>query len=390
VRAWLAGFGPGHLRRLCQEGDRPPAITLLMALGLLLRPGAGLTPAEVLLYGLHRRRGAAAYIGEAAWAARCRRLNRASSRLLSDKLTLSYLLAGSRVAAPRTLAYLGVPQALLPVPRLRNGRELGEFLRQQGAQPLFLKPLRGSQGQGCVATDGLEPGDPGTGPRLRLGNGSRLPLAEAGTQLLRQLGRRAIVQERIRPDPLLRPVCGDTCATVRLLSTCDGQGVRLLAAILKLPGSGAMVDNLHAASDRQPVALVPVDPATGRLGAWRRFDGRGSQPLAAPLDLAAIPHWPAYGEMVATLHPLDGGAVLLGWDVAVSDRGPMLVEVNGTPGIDLWQLAWGRGFGDADGRRLLAGLEGRARWHRRRRWRRAMRWLAIRPGQAPAGARHGG
>ena len=273
MRAWLAGFGPGHLRRLCQEGDRPPAITLLMALGLLLRPGAGLTPAEVLLYGLHRRRGAAAYIGEAAWAARCRRLNRASSRLLSDKLTLSYLLAGSRVAAPRTLAYLGVPQALLPVPRLGNGRELGEFLRQQGAQPLFLKPLRGSQGQGCVATDGLEPGDPGTGPRLRLGNGNRLPLAEAGTQLLRQLGRRAIVQERIRPDPLLRPVCGDTCATVRLLSTCDGQGVRLLAAILKLPAAGRWCRWIQPREGWRPGGgLTAAAPSRWlHRWIWRRF-----------------------------------------------------------------------------------------------------------------------
>ncbi len=364
---------------------------VLRALLLLLRPGVGLTPAEVLLYGLHRRGSppAAWYIGEAPWAARCRRLNRGSTRVLSDKLTLSYLLAGSRVAAPRTLAYLGVPEALLAVPQLSSSADLAGFLREQGATALFLKPLRGSQGQGCVATDGLAAGPDGE-PRVRLGQGGELPLRQAAAQLRRLLGRRAIVQERIRPHPLLQPVCGDTCATVRLLSSCDDQGVTVLAAILKLPGAGAMVDNLHAASTSKPVALVPVDPGSGALGRWRRFNGEGSEPMEPPLTLKAIPHWPAFVEMVRLLHRLDRGAVLLGWDVAVAEAGPLLVEVNGTPGIDLWQLAWGRGFADAEGRRLLLQLEQRARHQRRRPWRRAARWLELRPGQAPAGAHPAG
>lgn len=355
---------------------------------MLLQPGVGLTPAEVRLYGLHRPWGlvASTYIGEAPWAARCRRLNRASSRLLSDKLTLSYLLAGSRVAAPRTLAYLGVPEALLAVPRLSGNRSLGRFLQEQGHTPLFLKPLRGSQGQGCVATEGLVAAGPAGTQLLRLGNGEQLPLHQAPARLRHLLGRRAIVQERIRPHPLLRPVCGDTCATVRLLSTCMGQQVVVLAAILKLPGAGAMVDNLHAADASRPVALAPVDPASGALGPWRRFDGEASHPIAPPLPLAAIPQWAAFVQMVQVLHPLDGGAVLLGWDVAVAEPGPMLVEVNGTPGIDLWQLAWGRGFADAEGRRLLRQLEQQARWLRRRHWRRAGRWLGLRPAWAPAGA----
>ena len=113
----------------------------------------------------------------------CRRLNRSSNRLLSDKLRLSYLLAGSRLAAPRTLAYLGVPSLLLAVPELHTSAELVCFLRQEAVYPLFLKPLRGSQGQGCLAIEALEQ------DRLVLGNGERLSLKQAATLLRHRLGR---------------------------------------------------------------------------------------------------------------------------------------------------------------------------------------------------------
>lgn len=363
---------------MLQESEASPPLVLLRALYLLLRPGVGLSPSEVRLYGLHQRprqgspAAAGAYIGEAPWVLICRRLNRSSNRLLSDKLRLSYLLAGSRLAAPRTLAYLGVPSPLLAVPELHSSAELVCFLRQEAVYPLFLKPLRGSQGQGCLAIEALEQN------RLVLGNGERLSLKQAATLLRHRLGRKAIVQERLRPHPLLQPVCGNTCATVRLLSSWDGEQVQLLAAILKLPSAGAMVDNLHAANSEHPVTLAPVDPQTGELGAWRRFDGLRSEAVTEPLPLRHIPHWPKFIAMVQTLHRVDRGAVLLGWDVAITASGASLVEVNGVPGIDLWQMACGRGFRDAQGRQLLAALEASARRIRHRSWRRAGRWLSLR------------
>ncbi|MFM7648673.1 MAG: sugar-transfer associated ATP-grasp domain-containing protein [Cyanobium sp.] len=388
VGAWLRGFGPRELGRLIRTADSPAPVTLLKALALLLWPGAGLTPAERWLYGLHRRRpkcegAATAYIGEAPWAARCRRLNRRANRLLSDKLSLSYLLAGSRLGAPRTLAYMGVAAPLLPVPALASAGALVGYLRR-APYPLFLKPLKGSQGKGCLAIEGLDSGE------LLLGNGRRLPLAQATASLRQQLGRRAIVQERLLPHPWLQPVCGETCATVRLLSSCEGEQVEVLAAILKLPAAGAMVDNLHAANAMRPVALAPVEPGSGALGPWRRFDGQGSRPVEPPLALEAIPHWPDCLKIVHTLHPLDRGAVILGWDVAITATGPMLVEVNGTPGIDLWQLAHGRGFGDAEGRRRLQRLEARAWRLRHRSWQRTWRWLALRRPADRPGARRAG
>lgn len=390
VQTWLQSFTPGQLKLLVREADSPALLVLIQALTLLLRPGVRLTPAEIRLYGLHRRQStgeggrAESYLGEAAWAMICRRLNRGSNRLLSKKLSLSYLLAGSRLGGPRTLAYLGVTPPLLAVPALHTGPELVRFLRQ-APYPLFIKPLHGSQGQGCLAIEALDDGE------LLLGDGQRLPLQQAAVTLRHRLGRQAIVQERIQPHPCLQKVCGKTCATVRLLSSCEGHAVKVLAAILKLPTAGAMVDNLHAASERHPVTLAPVNPQTGEIGPWRQFNGACSTPVEAPLSLARIPDWPAFLDTVQTLHQLDRGALLLGWDVAVSLSGPMLVEVNGLPGIDLWQLAWGRGFRDASGRRLLSELEARARQIRHRRWRRAGRWLALlRPGWAPAGARRAG
>ena len=96
------------------------------------------------------------------------------------------------------------------------------------------------------------------------------------------------------------------------------------------------------------------------------------------LPLRHIPHWPKFIAMVHTLHRVDRGDVLLGWDVAITDSGASLVEVNGVPSIHLWQMACGRGLRDAQGRQFLAALEASARRIRHRSWRRAGRWLSLR------------
>ena len=120
-----------------QESEASPPLVALRALFLLMRPGVGLSPSEVRLYGLHQRpkqggnTAAGTYIGEAPWVLLCRRLNRSSNQFLSDKLRLSYLLAGSKINAPRTLAYLGVRSPLLAVPELQSKAKLVRFLRQQ-------------------------------------------------------------------------------------------------------------------------------------------------------------------------------------------------------------------------------------------------------------------
>ena len=267
--------------------------------------------------------------------------------------------------------------ALLDVPCIASTKDLKKFLIAQGNVQMFFKPLSGSQGKGCIATMGFAEVGAKQGRYLKFGKGDELPLGKAVIRMRKQLGRRAIAQERIVPHSLLRPICGDTCPTVRLLSSIVDKRVEVFAAILKLPGSGSVVDNLHSAGVSHPIALTPVDPSTGKLGSWRLFNGDSSTSMAPPLKLESIPQWESFIEMVNLLHPLDRGAVLLGWDIAVAEGGPMLVEVNETPGIDLWQFAWGRGFADAEGCRLLRHLDLQARWLRRRNWRRASRLLGL-------------
>lgn len=351
---------------LFKESNRPAPITLLIALMMLIDPRSGLTPAELRLYRLHRRRQctrkASEHIGEAPWAARCLHLNRNANRILCSKLTLSYLLSGSKIKSPITLAYVGVKAPLLPVPSFKNTKELVNFLKK-AKYPIFIKPIGGSHGRGCVAIESIEENS------LRLGNGEKIPITEAAEALQKRLGRRAIVQERLTAHSLLYPVCGTTCPTVRLMSSFDGNRVIVLAAIIKVPNSTAMVDNIHAASETKPVILAPINTASGSIGHWRRFNGRCSKPVMPPVALTTIPEWISFLEIPVTLHCLDRGSVLLGWDIAVTEAGPMLIEVNSLPGIRLWQLANGRGFRDDAGRRTLAQMELNAK-----RIRSSQRW----------------
>jgi hypothetical protein len=378
---YLQGFHWRHPLTALRATDRPRARVLAEILWMMACPWILLSPGEYLLYRLHRRDrrpgGSLAFIGELAWAGRCARLNRESAGLLQNKLLLSYLLAGSRIAAPATRAYLGIAAPLLPVPGLVSPDELAAFLSTSEAFPLFIKPLQGSHGRGCV---GVRRRLPSQGQdaeqRLELIDGSTLPLAGFATHQLRRSGDQAIVQDMIAPHPALRPVCGDACPTVRVVTSLVGGDVTVVFAVFKLPSARSLVDNLHSATAERPVHLVSLEASSGAFGSWRIYDGREARPCPSPLPaLDALPFWTHCLEIVATLHRLDPRTVLFGWDIAVSDRGPVVIEANARPGIDLFQLAMNEGFQVAARRPLLRSLDERARWIRGRRWRRLWSWL---------------
>jgi hypothetical protein len=58
-----------------------------------------------------------------------------------------------------------------------------------------------------------------------------------------------------------------------------------------------------------------------------------------------LPYWPESVELALRAHGRLGEIPCVGWDVAVLERGPLLLEGNASPGVQLLQMPSGRPLG---------------------------------------------
>jgi hypothetical protein len=147
-------------------------------------------------------------------------------------------------------------------------------------------------------------------------------------------------------------------ATARILTVRNEQGeIEATHAVFRMAQRrGAHVDNIHAGG-----IAAPVDLATGRLGqatdlgvridsAWHvRHPVTGAQ-----IEGRILPHWPEALALVRRAHDRIGDRVAVGWDVAILEDGPCLIEGNGKPDVDLIQRPHRAGLGNSRFGVLLA------------------------------------
>ena len=232
------------------------------------------------------------------------------------------------------------------VPVLAVVREDGvDGLRslEQIALDLFVKPVNGKGGRGAQRWDYLGDG------RYRSSEGRELDaigmlIAIAAASWS---GHR-LLQPRIRNHPELAPLNNGALATVRALTCLNESGnPELLGAVLRMAiGKNQVVDNLHAGG-----IAAAVDLATGRLGlasnlgmdcslGWLdRHPSSGAQ-----IAGFRLPNWDDFQAFAERAHRAFSDRILVGWDIAITPDGLILVEGNGAPDLDIMQRAYRRGW----------------------------------------------
>ena len=145
-----------------------------------------------------------------------------------------------------------------------------------------------------------------------------------------------VIQERMRNRADIAALSpGPALNTIRLVTLVTRSGRReVVQCSIRLGLGGGVVDNFGDGSSGNGYAVI--DPDTGRMGPLlvARPDGAGF--LASPTIPASGIHvegmeLPGWGEAVdlafsATAHFLPLRSV--GWDIALTDRGAMIVEAN--------------------------------------------------------------
>jgi hypothetical protein len=201
---------------------------------------------------------------------------------------------------------------------------------------LFLKPLSGAGGRGAAVWNYL--GD-GLYQNADLGVLSARKLLD---HLLAQSRHRAYVgRAYVTNHPHLAAVSSGALCTVRVVTCLDEHNEpEVTHAVLRMARTpGIVVDNFHAGGIAAPIDLASgiVGRATD-LGLNRDTQWFDTHPLTgAPIVGRQIPMWESVLDVARRAHQAFADQVIVGWDVAVLDSGPQLIEGNKGPDLDIIQ-----------------------------------------------------
>jgi Sugar-transfer associated ATP-grasp len=201
---------------------------------------------------------------------------------------------------------------------------------------LFIKPRQGNGGHNAERWDylGVERYQNSTGKTL-----TRDELLAALLEL--SLRDDFIIQPRLINHPALADISNDALSTVRVLTCRNEQGEpeATNVAFRMAVGGNSVVDNFH-----QGGLAAAVNMKSGAIG---EASDIGIKPGMGWRDVHPVsgikfkdrilPDWQGVLDLAVAAHKAFPHRIMVGWDVAMLKDGPMIIEGNGKPDLDIHQ-----------------------------------------------------
>lgn len=314
---------------------------------LKLGPGR-VAPVEYYYYGLYADtmtpEAKRAFVGTTLRAAiNDLVLNKDLFGLGTDKLTFYAWIHGLGLKTAHTQAVYHPERCLSGATALGSAGVLLDYLRDPSNYPFFSKPANLTASVGTASVERYHSAD----DTIELADGRRFPATRFVGEVERYFKSGYLIQERLRPHPDLAAIASPRLSTVRVMVMNDG-GAQILRASWRVPAGQTHADTLWRGN-----MLAQIDVETGRV--LRVVQGRGLDCVTveahpdtgARLLGAELPMWREARELVLRAAAAAPKLVLTGWDVAITDEGPAVIELEpdgGDPAVT--QLASGHGLLD--------------------------------------------
>lgn len=261
--------------------------------------------------------------------------------ILTDKLACHARFSASGLPQPRILA---VAARLAPVTDeawLASPGATLAFLAQPDVLPCFGKPIDGSHAEGGVSIMART-----AEGRLVLGNGHEVEAEALVEEIWRSYGTGYMFQELVRPHEGLAALVGPVIGSTRIVTVKAGNGPEVLYAVQRAPAAGQMVDS----STGRLGTYAAVDPATGQVIRAQARNQMGAVDLlktaltGAVWPGAQLPGFSRAAEIAVAAHAAFPEHGICGSDIFLSDRGPIITEINVNPDHYAYQTAHARGI----------------------------------------------
>lgn len=258
--------------------------------------------------------------------------------LARDKVVFHMLATSLQLPVPNLLAITREPGMPAFGRALETPDELRGFLREVDSQNIFLKPAGGMGGKGALSL-GAKTGDQETW--IKLPGADTISLEEVVTHVC-QNGelRRFLVQERLQPHPVIESIIPGVCSTIRLMTFVDNGDVSIIGGALRIGNGQGPTDNLCGGG-----FVSGIDLDTGRLKQAVSLQNTIPMHLrahpATGVEIAdkVIPYWNEVVQLaIESARKLDF-MPCIGFDIAVTAEGPVIVEINSRPDCTPVQVA---------------------------------------------------
>lgn len=264
---------------------------------------------------------------------------------LADKVGLTAMIQHLGLPTTQTQAAFSPTRGFGALPTLRNTDDIKAFLTGPARYPLFGKPISGAQARGTVSIPRVE------GEAAHLSNGDVVALDKLAAEVAANTESGYVFQDMVAVHPEIAAISGSkTVSTVRVVTVNEDDTPRVLYTAWKLPSANAMSDNFW----QKGSMISLVDPASGVVQKVRFGSGPDTlwietHPVTgAPLVGITLPSWQSVLDLACAAHAIVPDNGILGWDIALTPEGALLIECNENTGHALYQLASGRGVLNAD------------------------------------------
>jgi len=303
-------------------------LSMLWEIAQLRRGQGQLRPDEYFLYGLYDDSRFSTELKKTYLSEQGKQIDSPWTEIARDKPLMTAMLRGLGLPVPETQAIVHRSRTFAGAVPLRDRDDVCRFLREQADYPIFGKPIDSACSIGTAKIDGYE------SDRDAVILGENLIPVAGFAEMVEGLGRAYLFQTLMLPHPEIAAIIGPSVSSVRMFVFHDSQGCDLFRAAWKIPASANAADNFWRIGN----LLAGIDAETGRLVKTMQRTPAGLEPIdahpATGVSFADLvfPHW---DEMRATVL---AAAVNLpachfqGWDVALTNRGPVLVELEGDGG----------------------------------------------------------
>jgi len=247
----------------------------------------------------------------------------------NDKVLNYALLVHYGFPVPETLAtYSPSGRRIADEMLLRSEDELSRFLASEMTFPVFIKPIHGTYGRGTFCLQSVLNDEAYLDSR-----GQSVSRKELLAACLQNKYGGMLFQKRLVQHPDIVAIVGPTVSCVRLILAIGGGGTpEVVLAFWKIGRANNITDNFCMGESGNLLAWV--DKETGVVervitGLWPTGGECLDHPdTGARLVGSHLPDWSKALAMCCKAAELFPGLKLQHWDIAFSDQGPVLMELN--------------------------------------------------------------
>ncbi|MEM9280142.1 MAG: sugar-transfer associated ATP-grasp domain-containing protein, partial [Pseudomonadota bacterium] len=273
---------------------------------------------------------------------------------MDDKYACEVLLRGFGLTATKTLAIIGETYPGGAHNQIVDKESLQGFF-SEAKFPMFGKPVDSNQSLGSARFLKFD----ANSNMLSISGDREISVDQLWDEIANKFSGKYLFQECVESHPVLKSLCGEGLPTIRIVTIDYGNGPEIYRTLIKLTGKDNVADNFW----RKGNMLAPIETESGKMKPALTGFGIDGEFVASHPDTGQaiegvqIPHWENVKEMALSVSKFLDGARLIGFDIAVSKDGPVLVEVNTGPDFGMLQIAFQEGVLDEKMQAMLDDIQ---------------------------------